>query len=269
MSTHDRSTPGGFGPASTLAFHSLDSTNAEARRQAEAGEGGPLWITAARQTAARARRGRGWETGTGNLAATLLTITDRPPAEAARLSFVAALAVADLAVAFVPEALVRVKWPNDVLVDGRKVAGILIESGARTYAAGSGGGLWLAIGIGVNLATSPLSPERPATALADHLRADIGDSPTPAAALETLSAAFARWHEAWRTQGFAPIREAWRARAYGLGRPCTVRLERESLEGTAEDLDETGALVLRLPGDAVRLVTAGDVFFDLAPAGAA
>ena len=102
-----------------LAFEAIDSTNAEARRRAEAGEGGPLWITAAVQTAGRGRRGRAWETRTGNLAATLLMLTDKPPAEAAQISFVAALAVADLARGYVPYDLVRLKWPNDPMIGGR------------------------------------------------------------------------------------------------------------------------------------------------------
>src|SRR5580704_7144913 len=107
-----------------VAFDEVDSTNAEARRRAEAGEAGPLWITAKRQSAGRGRRGRAWETGAGNLAATLLMVTDRAPAEAAQVSFVAALAVADLASAYVPTERVKLKWPNDVMVSGRKLAGI-------------------------------------------------------------------------------------------------------------------------------------------------
>lgn len=246
----------GGAPAPILSFDALDSTNAEARRRAEAGEAGPLWITAARQLQGRGRRGRGWETGAGNLAATLLTTTDRSPAEAANLSFVAALAVADLAASVVPETLVRLKWPNDVLVDGRKAAGILIESGR-----GEGGRLWLAIGMGVNLVTPPGAADRPATALAEHLRSDVNRTPTPAEALTTLAAAFARHAAAWETGGFAPVRSAWRERAYGLGGACTVRLERETVEGVAEDLDESGALLLRLPNGSRRAITAGDVFF--------
>lgn len=243
-------------PAPILSFDALDSTNAEARRRAEAGEAGPLWITAARQFQGRGRRGRAWETGAGNLAATLLTTTDRSPAEAANLSFMAALAVADLAASVVPEPLVRLKWPNDVLVDGRKVSGVLIESGRA-----EAGRLWLAIGVGVNLSTPPAAADRPATALADHLRPDLSRPPTPAEALTVLAAAFAAYTDAWERGGFEPIRSAWRERAYGLGRPCTVRLERETIEGIAEDLDASGALVLRMPDGSRRVITAGDVFF--------
>ena len=113
------------------AYDEIDSTNAEARRRAEAGQGGPVWITAGRQTAGRGRRGRAWSTETGNLAATLLTVTGAPPAQAAQVSFVAALAVADLAEACLGSGAAQVKWPNDVFVFGRKAAGVLVESGAR------------------------------------------------------------------------------------------------------------------------------------------
>ena len=114
------------------ALDEVDSTNAEARRRAEGGEAGPLWITAKRQTAGRGRRGRNWETGEGNLAATLLLTTARPPAEAAQISFVAALAVADLAGAYVPASLVSLKWPNDPLIAGKKTSGVLIEGKDQT-----------------------------------------------------------------------------------------------------------------------------------------
>ena len=146
-------------------YDELDSTNAEARRRAEAGAIGPVWITAAIQTAGRGRRGRAWSTQAGNLAATLLTTTDRLPAEAAQLSFVAALAASDLADTCLGVGVARLKWPNDVLVHGRKAVGILVESGTRPD-----GRLWLAIGIGVNLAHAPSDVERPATAFAEHMR---------------------------------------------------------------------------------------------------
>ena len=119
-----------------LARHAeIDSTNNEARRLAEAGERGPLWIMAERQTAGRGRRGRSWETLTGNLAATLLLRPENTPAPVGQLSFAAALAVADVAAHVAPHAAITVKWPNDVLVDGKKTAGILLESGTDAQGA--------------------------------------------------------------------------------------------------------------------------------------
>jgi BirA family transcriptional regulator, biotin operon repressor / biotin---[acetyl-CoA-carboxylase] ligase len=237
-----------------LDFEELDSTSAEARRRAEAGEAGPLWISAGRQTAGRGRRGRDWESPTGNLAATYLTLTDTPPAQAAQVSFVAALAAWDVVAAYVGPQPVRVKWPNDVLVDGRKVCGILVESGRAPD-----GRLWLAVGVGMNLAHSPLAAERPATALAEHLP---GPPPQPGRALERLSTCFEAWLQVWRQVGFAVIAAAWTERAYGLGEPCIARLPNETVSGIAEGLDEDGALRLRLPDGSERRINAGDVFFE-------
>jgi BirA family transcriptional regulator, biotin operon repressor / biotin---[acetyl-CoA-carboxylase] ligase len=239
--------------APVVAFDELDSTNAEVRRRAEDGEAGPLWIVAARQSAGRGRRGRAWETGEGNLAATYLFSTRLPPGEAAQVSFVAALAVADLASAFVPCALVSLKWPNDTLIAGRKAAGILVESGP-----GADGALWVAVGVGVNLATPPENPERPATAIADHMRAP---PPAPLEALAILTTALARWFELWERLGFAPIAEAWTQKAHGLGERCHARLASERIHGVAEGLDGDGALRLRTDQGVVRRITAGDVFF--------
>ncbi len=235
------------------AYDELDSTNAEARRRAERGETGPVWITAKRQTAGRGRRGRNWETGAGNLAATWLATTDLPPATAAQISFVAALAVHDLAAAYVPAALVTLKWPNDPLIAGRKTSGILVESGPHPA-----GGLWLAVGVGVNLARPPENPERPATSFAEHMRAP---PPKPLEALAVLAEAFERWRGIWERLGFPPIAEAWTARAHGLGEPCVARLPDEEVRGVAEGLDPDGALRLRTAAGVVRRITAGDVFF--------
>jgi BirA family transcriptional regulator, biotin operon repressor / biotin---[acetyl-CoA-carboxylase] ligase len=242
--------------APRLILDETDSTNAEARRMAERGETGPLWIVARRQSAGRGRRGRTWSSETGNLAATLLTVVHRPPAEAAQLTFVAALAAADLLDAYTPPALVSIKWPNDVMLDGKKASGILLESGAH-----ESGGLWLAVGIGVNLAHAPGDTERPATALADHLRGDVAATPSIEHAAEVLAQSFAVWMDRWMTLGFQPVLDAWAARAPGLHSRCTARLSHEVLTGTAEGVEPDGALRLRLPSGELRRISAGDVFF--------
>ncbi|XBQ15605.1 MAG: biotin--[acetyl-CoA-carboxylase] ligase [Oceanicaulis sp.] len=232
-------------------FDELDSTNEEAKRRAASGEAGPLWIMARAQTAGRGRRGRAWTSAGGNLFTTGLYRLDATPAGAANLSFAAALAVGDLAASVIDPALVKLKWPNDVLIGGRKTSGILLESGAH-----QAGGLWLAVGIGVNLAHHPEDSERPATDFSVH-----GASLTPEAALETLSGRFEHWRLQHQREGFAPLRQAWLSRAHGLGERCTVRLEGETLEGVFADLAEDGALRLDLPGGGRRLISAGDVFF--------
>jgi len=235
------------------AYDELDSTNAEARRRAEAGEAGPVWITARTQTAGRGRRGRSWATDEGNLAATLLTTTGAAAAEAAQVSFLAALAAADLADTCLGPGAAQLKWPNDVLVYGRKAVGVLVESGPRPDRT-----LWLAVGIGVNLARHPTDVERPATSFAEHV---AGRPPEPRQALEILAGRFERWRALWEAEGFAPIAQAWTDRAYGLGRACEARLPNRTLTGVAEGMDPDGALRLRLDDGTVERITAGDVFF--------
>jgi BirA family biotin operon repressor/biotin-[acetyl-CoA-carboxylase] ligase len=151
---------------------------------------------------------------------------------------------------------VTLKWPNDVLIAGRKACGMLIESGPA-----AAGGTWAAVGIGVNLATYPAAVERPATSLADHLSPDVTRAPSSDQAMAVLAETFDVTLQLWLSRGFGPIREAWLARANGLGGPCTARLEQETLSGVAEGLDGDGALLLRLPDGMLRRITAGDVFF--------
>lgn len=241
------------------ALHILDainSTNAEARRRAEAGDSTSQWIVARQQSAGCGRRGRAWDSGNGNLFSTLLLLTSKSPAEAAQVTFVAALAVADLLDAFAVPGSVSIKWPNDVLIDGKKAAGILIESGTHPS-----GGLWLAVGIGVNLAHAPEETERPATSLAVHLRPDIAYPPPVEAAAEVLAEAFAVWQDRWDRFGFQPILDAWTARTHGLEGPCVARLGHETVTGIADGVAPDGALRLRTADGTLRLISAGDVFF--------
>jgi BirA family biotin operon repressor/biotin-[acetyl-CoA-carboxylase] ligase len=242
--------------APILLLDQTDSTNAEARRRADAGETGPLWIVARRQSAGRGRRGRQWESQDGNLFSTLMQVTRKSPAEAAQVTFVAALAIADLLDAWAPASLVTIKWPNDVMLAGQKASGVLVESGAH-----ESGGLWLAVGIGINLVSAPEGTERPATALAHHLRGDAASPPTIEAAAAKLAAAFDVWMTRGETLGFQPILDAWSARTAGLDGPAVARLGRETIEGRAEGVAPDGALKLRLADGSLRLISAGDVFF--------
>lgn len=235
------------------SFHEIDSTNEEARRLAASGQRGPIWLTAGQQTAGRGRRGRAWLSPFGNLSATLLIAPPRPAAECAQLSFVAAIAAADAASSFAPNIDIKVKWPNDVLANGKKLAGILLES-----ASGADGALtFLAIGIGMNLAHFPPGMEFPATSLAALGVA----APQPADALTQLASGFAKWYDIWMTKGFAPIHDAWLARAAGLGTRIRARLTHEETSGVFEGIDDTGALILRESADKTRKIAAGEVFF--------
>ena len=236
--------PSGYG---LKQFDEIDSTNEEARRLAQAGECGPLWLTAVRQTAGRGRRGRSWDTPSGNLAATLLINPDRPEKEWPQLSFVAAIATSDMAASFAPSARISLKWPNDVLADGRKLAGILLENAHGA----------LAIGIGVNLKHYPSDTEFPATSLA-ALEAGV---PLVEEALARLAGGFARWYDIWSAQGFAAIRDAWLARAQGLGTRIRARLVTEERSGMFEGIDESGALLLNEGLGRVSVLPAADIFF--------
>ncbi len=242
--------PKGYG---LKTFDVIDSTNEEAKRLATAGEPGPIWISAARQTAGRGRRGRAWDTPTGNLAATLMLRPGKPAGECAQLSFAAAIATCDMLQGFAPATPMRVKWPNDVLAGGRKISGILLESASQ----GGEAPTWLAIGIGANLATHPGGTELPATSL----KALDAAVPTADDALLHLAAHFARWYEAWKASGFAGLRDAWLARAAGLGQRIRARLATEETTGVFEGIDETGALILRENAGSVRHIAAGEVFF--------
>ena len=239
--------PQGYG---LKRYDEIDSTNEEARRLAAAGEAGPVWLTALRQTAGRGRRGRSWEMAGGNLAATLLLRPERPQGEWAQLSFVIAIAAADAMADFATDARVTLKWPNDVLADGKKLAGILLETANGPAPA-------LAIGIGINLAHHPDGTEFPATSLAG-LGANV---PSADDALAALAASFAKWYEVWRAQGFDAIREAWLARAMGLGARIRARLATEERSGTFEGIDENGALLLNEGFGRASVLPAADIFF--------
>jgi BirA family transcriptional regulator, biotin operon repressor / biotin---[acetyl-CoA-carboxylase] ligase len=227
------------------------STNTDALSLAQRGERGALWVTAARQTAGRGRRGRAWNSDAGNLYASLL-LTD--PASAERwpqLSFVAALAIHDAVVEAAPDLASRIaiKWPNDLLLDSAKVAGILIEGQGGTAPGGAGA---VAIGIGVNCASHPAPTDYPAT--------DLGGIP-PASVFRALSASMLARLAQWDAgAGFALIRADWLARAVGLGEDVRVRLPDREISGRFEALDEAGGLRLRLPDGSVTTIAAGDVF---------
>jgi BirA family biotin operon repressor/biotin-[acetyl-CoA-carboxylase] ligase len=233
-----------------IAYEALGSTNAEALALARAGERGPLWITATTQRAGRGRRTNRWVSPPGNLYATLLLIEPSPPPQAPQLSFVAALAVHDAVAACAPQLgpLLKVKWPNDLLVGQAKLAGILIEGESDPAFA-------VAIGIGVNCATHPNDTSYPAIDLAA-----TGALVAPDVLFAALSTAMEERLAQWkRGQGFAAIRGDWLKRAAGLGEMLQVRLRERELSGRFEGLDETGRLLLKQGGD-LSTVTAGEVF---------
>ncbi|WP_310496209.1 biotin--[acetyl-CoA-carboxylase] ligase [Sandarakinorhabdus sp.] len=197
------------------------------------------WVVADRQTAGRGRRGRVWSDGAGNLMASVLVRSDGPVQQ---LSFVAALAL----IGALDSPSLTLKWPNDVLLDGAKLAGILLERQGDA----------LVIGFGVNLAGHPLDTERAATSFA----AAGLPAPAPLDLLQRLAASLADWRAIWSAQGFAPIRTAWLGRAAVTGARMTSRLGTEAIEGVFEGLAEDGALLLRLDDGQLRAIHAGEVF---------
>lgn len=209
-------------------------------------------VTANVQTAGRGRRGRRWESPVGNLYLSMLLRPGRPAGEAAQLSLVATLGLGDALATFVDPSRVRHKWPNDVLIDRRKVAGLLLESSGT----GASPVDWVIIGCGVNVATHPAVAAYPVT----DLDTAAGTPISPDAVLDRFLDAFDGWYRRWLESGIGAIRDAWLARAQGLGREILVRLPDRELRGVFHDMDPSGALILALPGGKHEVITAGDVF---------
>jgi BirA family biotin operon repressor/biotin-[acetyl-CoA-carboxylase] ligase len=277
-----------LGPRAAEAGHRLivhdrlDSTNSEALRLARAGERGPLWIVAREQTAGRGRRGRAWISANGNLAASLLFTAPVTPDVAATLGFAASLAVCDACSALAPGTAFALKWPNDVLADGGKVAGLLLESepsnavhsresgnpeswvpafagtnGDSDLSAEAGHALAIIVGIGINLASAPRNMPFPA----QSLRA-LGHAVTAERAFARLTEAWVARAALWNDgQGFDGIRKAWLAQARGIGQSISIRTGDRVETGIFETLDEQGRLILRKTDGLIRVISAGDVYF--------
>ena len=252
------------------AFSTIGSTNAEALARARAGDLGRLWVVSPEQTAGRGRRGRSWSTPVGNLAASLLLIVEQDPSVAATLGFVAGLALDEALRAVAPSLAVRIaldgmeggaasardrlqlKWPNDVLLDGAKLAGILLEAEPL-----GGKRLAVIIGIGANVVEAPAGLPYPATSLRAL------SVPVDAAKLfRALSDAWAVLERIWNNgHGFETIRRLWLDRAAGLGERVAVHAGDGVTSGIFETIDERGRLLVRGDDGAMRTIAAGDVHF--------
>lgn len=228
-------------------FPTLDSTSLEAKRRAGLGEAGPLWIVALKQTAGYGRRGAEWLQEEGDIAATFLfraeALADRLP----QLSFVAALALVEAIGRFAPRAPLALKWPNDVLANGAKIAGLLLELVGETPL--------VALGAGVNIVSAPTGMAYPTARLIDFM---TEAPPAPRAFVEALDETFAFRRRQWASEGFAPIRADWLDRAAGRGQSMRVNTPGGVMEGVFEDLDLSGALILNSNGER-RAVAAGAV----------
>jgi BirA family biotin operon repressor/biotin-[acetyl-CoA-carboxylase] ligase len=219
---------------------------------ADQGEAEGLFVVAGRQTAGRGRHGRSWLSPSGNLYASLLLRPRRSLAEAASLSLVAALALAETIEALAAGRVrPRVKWPNDVQIAGAKIAGILLEAAAD----GRGGCDWVVAGIGVNLAWAPEGEVRYPTT---HLAACGIPVPPPREFLTALAGPLRRRLDLWGTGGFAPLRPAWLARAVGIGDSAELKLGAEAIRGRLVDVDDEGAVLIERVGRIERH-TAGEL----------
>ena len=247
---------GGYAPETFrhIALGDVESTNTLCLEHARAGDPGRLWITARRQLGGRGRRGRVWVSEAGNLYASLLLVDPAPQAELASLPLVVALALHHAIVSEMPYGgdRVTIKWPNDILVDGSKVSGILIE--AESLADGRNA---VVIGCGVNVAHKPDKPLYPATSLSE-----AGASTSPDILFSRLMIELASALELWdRGRGLAEIVSRWKALVHGLGQPITVNLPDRSISGIFSGIEKDGLLALRLDsGDTLRIAS-GDVFF--------
>jgi BirA family biotin operon repressor/biotin-[acetyl-CoA-carboxylase] ligase len=249
------SAKGGLG-AGRIVLPEIDSTNAEGFRRAATLDG-PTWVLAGLQTAGRGRRARPWTSPPGNFHGTLVLKPHEPPETVALRSFAAALALRDaLADLTGLPGILALKWPNDVLLNGGKLAGILLESQGLT-----GPDPVLCIGIGVNLIAAPDASQVEAGAVAPvSLLAETGLRITPEAFLDALAPAYARWEATLCAEGFAPLRAAWLSHAARLGETIRARTGLDSREGVFEGIDATGNLILRTP-QATLAIPAAEVFF--------
>ena len=232
-------------PFTLVALEETDSTNDDVKRRAAAGAGHGLVVTAERQSMGRGRSGRVWDSPAGNLHCSILLDCDLPPTRAPELAFVAAVALYEALAALLPAAAFRLKWPNDVLCAGAKLAGMLLESIPPR----------VVLGVGVDVASAPQTALYPATCL--HRQ---GSGAQPFDVLAGFCGQLGLWYDRWREAGFAPVRKAWLGYADAIGRPLTVRPAAEqSVEGRFAGIDERGALLLDLSDGRRLVLLAGDV----------
>lgn len=250
-----------------FSYRTVGSTNAEAMMAARNGETGPAWFVSDHQSQGRGRRGRAWQTEPGNLAASLLLTLEHSPQRMATLGFVAGLALSDALAAAAPDAQIataldgaggkgnvrfELKWPNDLIAGGAKLAGIMLESELL-----DGGRSALVTGIGVNVISAPQDVPYPATCLRDL--GSVLDAP---ALFRALSDAWVENYSLWESaSGIAAVREKWLSRAAGIGGPVAVRIGSRVVRGTFESLDTDGRLVIREPDGSAVAVAAGEVHF--------
>lgn len=245
---------GGLSPAGALpaviVLETTGSTNDDAKAQARDGAAEGTVVHARRQTAGRGRLGNQWMSETGNLYMSIVLRPQVSAAESGQLSFLAAVALAQTAESFLPQGSdIALKWPNDLLVGGRKAAGILLESESTPASSTLD---WLVIGMGLNLRHAPEG----AIALGDLAGAAIDVD----RARDLLIGNMLSLYRRWQVEGFAPVRSAWLDRAARLGQPIRVRLPNEEFTAVFDGIDARGALEVTMQDGAKRVIASGEVF---------
>ncbi len=241
----------GMGQNWRLQLHEeLPSTSDLCRTRAAAGAPAGLAVLAKRQTQGRGSRGREWESPAGNLYLSVLLRPKQPAREAAQWSLLAGVALAEALARWLPaSATLQLKWPNDVLLGGAKLAGILIDSGADA----AGDIDWLVIGMGANLAVAPDIPGRAVACLAD-----LGLPPAPEQVARAVLDRIGHWQSVRERDGFAAVRAAWLARGPAPDAPIRFRLADRTLAGSFAGLGDDGSLRLQV-GDRISAYAVGEV----------
>jgi BirA family biotin operon repressor/biotin-[acetyl-CoA-carboxylase] ligase len=229
----------------------VTSTNDEVRDLADAGAASGTIVVAREQTRGRGRHGRSWASPPGNLYVSVLLRPHCSIAKSVELSFLTSLSLAEAIDSLGPKP--KLKWPNDVLIDGAKVAGILLEADADP----SGQCALVIIGTGVNIAVAPADAPYAVTSLA---RCGV-QGVTPYDLLHRYIDRLAIWLDRWQAEGFPVVRQAWQERSFGLGQPIRLRLRQEEIEGRFVDLSDRGALVIEETNGRRHEIAAGDVFY--------
>lgn len=255
-----------LGPRAIAAGYKLaasertGSTNTDAIESARTGEPGPIWFVTAEQTAGRGRRQRAWISPRGNLAASVLEVVDVAPAVAATIGFAAGLAEEAALEKVSLEAALRLgpgrprytlKWPNDVLANGKKLVGIGLEAEAVDDR------LAIVVGIGTNIVAAPEGTPTPAVSLTA-----LGVQISAEELFSALTDAWVEFRGIWDNgRGFAAIRRLWLERAAGLGEPVAINTGTMILEGIFDTIDDTGCLIVRTAEGRRVPIAAGEVFF--------
>lgn len=233
-----------------IEFEEVYSTNDMARYIAQEGEDAPFWVISKKQTNGRGRRGRVWTSLSGNLFATYVIKLDDVSKLSPLYSFIIAIALKNCIEKYIPQQETLLKWPNDILVDGKKISGILLESWIEKPNA------FIAIGIGVNLLQSPDIEDKETTSIKDYSK-----PPEPKYLLSQIDTEFNILNEIYINEGFSPIKKLWEENAFGFGKPVQIKSQNETLFGIFNGINENGELILIDENQNIKFIQAGDVNF--------